>query len=485
MDTKAAIAITIFGVAMVGTIVLGVLSMRGRDANMDEFSVGGRSFGVVLTFVLLAGESYTSYSYLGAAGWSYSYGAPIFYLVAYLGVGYAAVYLFAPMIWSYAKRHGLVSISDIVAHRFRSPWFGAVIAIVTTIVILPYVQLQIQGMGLVVNALSYGEVSLKVGYVVSFVIAVSFVLVSGLRGSAWVSILKDTLVILTVAFLFFYVPLKLFGSYGDLFDRLRETKAQWLTLPGHASEGRGVSWFITTVLLNGLTYAIFPSLVAGYLGSASANAIRRNAIFLPLYSLLLLVPVLLGAAALFSSPNLDTPDLALLATVTDLLPAWVVGIVGVAAALSAIVPMAVFMLAIGTMWGKSVIGMRRTEASAHKRLTQVVIFASGLLALLGSLAFPDALVQLSVISYQGLAQLVPVLIGGLLWRRMTLPGALGGLVAGLVIVVPLTLSHHDPLGGINVGLIGLAVNIIVCVGLSLAGAGRPIAPPASVRPSSA
>jgi solute:Na+ symporter, SSS family len=471
----AAVAITIFAVAMVGTIVLGVMAMRGRDADMSEFSVGGRSFGVVLTFVLLAGESYTSYSYLGAAGWAYSYGAPIFYLVAYLGVGYVSVYLFAPLIWSYAKRHGLVSISDIVAHRFNSPWFGALIAIVTTIVILPYVQLQIQGMGLVVNALSYGEISLEVGYVVSFVISVAFVLVSGLRGSAWVSILKDALVILTVAFLFFYVPLKLFGGYGDLLDRLRESKADWLTLPGNDSEGRGVSWFMTTVALNGLAYAIFPSLVAGYLGSASANAIRRNAIFLPLYSLLLLVPVLLGAAALFASPDLETPDLALLATVQDLLPGWVVGIVGVAAALSAIVPMAVFMLAIGTMWGKSVLGLRRTASSDHKRLTQVVIFASGALALAGSLAFPDALVQLSVISYQGLAQLLPVLIGALLWKRMTLPAALAGLTAGMAIVVPLTLSGNDPLGGVNVGLYGLAVNVALVVGLSLAGVGRPIA----------
>ena len=37
-------------------------------------------------------------------------------------------------------------------------------------------------------------------------------LISGLRGSAWVSVLKDALVILTIAFLAIYLPLKLFGS---------------------------------------------------------------------------------------------------------------------------------------------------------------------------------------------------------------------------------------------------------------------------------
>ena len=164
--------------------------------------------------------------------------------------------------------------------------------------------------------------------------------------------------------------------------------------------------------------------MAGYLGSRSANTIRRNAIFLPMYSILLLVPVMLGMAALFVVPNLETSDLALLSMVTRELPGWVVGIVGVAGALSAIVPMAVFMLCIGTMWGKSVLG--GADAGRHKRQSQVVVFLSGLVALGGALLFPDALVRLSVLSYEGIAQLVPAVVGGLLWRRMTVQGALAG-----------------------------------------------------------
>ena len=151
MSTDATIAIAIFAVAMVGTLALGIAAMRGRDANLDEWTVGGRSFGVLLTWVLLAGECYTSFSYLGAAGWAYGYGAPIFYLVGYMATGYATVYLFAPMVWGYAKRHNLISITDIIAHRFGSKRFGAFVAIVATLALLPYIQLQIQGMGLVVS----------------------------------------------------------------------------------------------------------------------------------------------------------------------------------------------------------------------------------------------------------------------------------------------------------------------------------------------
>src|SRR3954451_5366483 len=231
MSTDAKVAIAIFAVAMVGTLALGVAAARGRDTDISEWSVGGRSFGVVLTWVLLAGECYTSFSYVGAAGWAYGYGAPILYLVGYMATGYATVYLFAPMVWGYAKRHNLISVSDILAHRFQSKRFGITVAAVATIALLPYIQLQIQGMGLVVSAISYGEIGLKTAFVIGFVVSVGFVLVSGLRACAWVSVFKDSMVVLTIVFLAVYLPLKLFNGYGDLFGQIRATKTEWLTLP--------------------------------------------------------------------------------------------------------------------------------------------------------------------------------------------------------------------------------------------------------------
>ena len=129
---------------------------------------------MILTWVLLAGECYTSFSYLGAAGWAYGYGAPILYLVGYMATGYATVYLFAPMVWSYAKRHepdlDRATSSPTASSRRAS---ALVVAIVATIALLPYIQLQIQGMGLVVNAISYDEIGLKTAFVIGFVVSAS------------------------------------------------------------------------------------------------------------------------------------------------------------------------------------------------------------------------------------------------------------------------------------------------------------------------
>ncbi|MFJ9180281.1 sodium:solute symporter [Streptomyces sp. NPDC102360] len=475
--SDGAVASTLFGGFMVVTLALGLLAVRGKGkgGGLTEWSVGGRSLGAVFIWVLMAGEGYTSFSYLGAAGWGYNYGAPVLYVVAYMSCGYAVGYVVGPMLWSYARQHGLVSITDMVAHRYRRPWLGAAVAVLVTVFLLPYIQLQITGMGVVVSTISYGAISLNWAYFIGFAVTTVFVVVSGLRGSAWVSVLKDALVIVTLAFLAVYVPLHYFDGYGDFLGRLVEEKSAWLTLPGSGGSPYGEGWFATTTFLNALTVVIFPTTVAGYLGARSADALRRNAMWLPAYNVLLFVPMLLGMAALFVVPGLTGADsnLALLKLVVDSLPAWVVGIVGVAAALSSIVPMAVFMLVIGTMWGSSVMslvprwrGSSEASSQAQKAGSQIVVVVAGSVALVLTYAAPNTLVRLSLISYEGMAQLVPMLLVGLLWRRLSFVGAVSGLVVGVGIVCGLVFSEHDPVFGMNAGIVALAANLAVTLAVT-------------------
>lgn len=479
--TAAAVATSVFALFMVATVALGLLAVRGRGGGgggLAEWSVGGRSLGTVFIWVLMAGEGYTSFSYLGAAGWGYNYGAPVMYVVAYMSCGYAVGYVVGPMLWDYARRHGLVGITDMVSHRYGRPWLGAAVAVLATVFLLPYIQLQITGMGVVVTTVTYGAVSLEWAYFIAFAVTTGFVVVSGLRGSAWVSVLKDVLVIGTLGFLAVYVPLHYFGGYGELFERLAAQRPQWLTLPGagRGEGGRGelgAGWFASTTVLNALTVVIFPTTVAGYLGARNADALRRNAILLPAYNVLLFVPMLLGMAALFVVPGLTGAEsnLALFKLVVDSLPAWAVGVIGVAAALSSIVPMAVFMLVIGTMWGRSVLSLlpRWSSGERQKLASQVVVVAAGTIALVMTYVAPNTLVRLSLVSYEGMAQLVPMLLLGLVWRRLTTVAAVCGLAAGVAVVCGLVFTGNDPVGGVNAGMVALAVNLAVALTVTWLG----------------
>lgn len=456
--SDAAVALSILGAFLLVALLLGLRAGRGRtERDLAEWSLGGRTLGFVLVLLLTAGETYTTFSYLGAAGWAYDNGISALYVVAYLGIGMALSYLVAPILWGYAQRHGLHSIADIAAHRFGRPWLNAVVAAVATVLVLPYVQLQITGMGVVVDSVGGGLLGLGASYVVAFVVAQAFVLLSGLRGSAWVAALKDGIVLVTLVAIAVYVPLHVVGGHGELLDRLVAERSQWLTLPGPDDPTLGVGWFASTVLLNAVVFCIFPPQVAGFLGASSPQTLRRNVMVLPLYQVLLFVPVLLGMAALFAVPGLSDSNLALFALVRDAVPAWALGLVGAAGALSAIVPMAVFMLVIGTMWGPVVTGSERT-----RRLTaQGVTLAAGLVALAMTFLFPNALVRLSLISYEGMAQLLPLVLLALFWRRMPVSAGLAGLAVGLAVDVALVASGNDPFAGVNAGVVALAANLVV------------------------
>ena len=262
-------------------------------------------------------------------------------------------------------------------------------------------------------------------------------------------------------------------------------------LPRPRSGGLNGTWFVSTLLLNAVTITVFPTTVAGYLSAKSPNALRRNALLLPWYQLLLFIPMMVGAAALFVLPALGNPDLALFRLVTDSLPAPLVAVIGVAGALSAIVPMSVFMLAIGTLCGRTLLGggngsdpRSRARGRTHrdtvpgsaedvrvKRLSQLVCFLAGLVALAGSLFHPDTLVQLSVLSYEGLAQVVPLALVSLFWRRMTAAAGVAGLFTGLGVVLLLWATDNDPYHGVNGGLLGLAANLLVVLAVTRARPG--------------
>jgi SSS family solute:Na+ symporter len=467
VNANATVSVGILTVFLAATVALGLLSARGRSKrDLAEWSVGGRSMGLVLTWVLMAGETYTSFSYLGAAGWSYTHGISGLYVVAYLSIGMAVTYVTGPLLWTYAQRHSLYTISDMAAHRFASRGAGVLVAVLATVFLLPYIQLQIMGMGVVVATISYGTIGLSAAYLLAFLVSEAFILVSGLRGSAWVSVLKDITVVVTLIVVFIWVPLHYFGGYGELLHRMTTERPQWLTLPSPANPALGIGWFVSTALLNGVVYSIFPTTVAGFLGSRSPQVLRQNAVILPFYQLLLFAPVLLGFAALFAVPGLKDSNLALFEMIREVVPSWVLGVVGAAAALSSIVPMAVFMLVIGTMWGRSVLGIHPRTAPRQRQLAQFVALLAGLLALGMTYVFPNALVRLSVLSYEGMAQLLPVVLLSLLWRRLSLVAAVSGLVVGIALDSVLVFTDRDPFHGVNAGLVALAANLLVAAAVT-------------------
>src|SRR6516162_1591463 len=135
-------ALLIIGLTMAGALALGLRAGRGREMTLEQWTVGGRGFGAIFVFLLLAGEIYTTFTFLGGSGYAYGKGAPAYYILAYGTLAYVLSYFMLPPIWRYAKENRLYSQPDFFVRKYDSRPLGVLVALVDIVALVPYLVLQ-------------------------------------------------------------------------------------------------------------------------------------------------------------------------------------------------------------------------------------------------------------------------------------------------------------------------------------------------------
>lgn len=244
-------ALPFIAAAALLALVLGFLARRGKDMNLEQWTVGGRGFGAIFVFLLLAGEIYTTFTFLGGSGYAYGKGAPAYYILAYGTLAYVLSYFMLPPIWRYAKENRLYSQSDFFVRKYDSPTLGVIVALVDIAALIPYLVLQFKGLGIIVEVAGYGAISSTLAIWIGAAIVAAYVMVSGVHGSAWTSVAKDTLILGIVIFLGIYLPYHYYGGLGSMFAAIEQAKPGFIVLPPH---GESLWWFSSTVLLTALGF---------------------------------------------------------------------------------------------------------------------------------------------------------------------------------------------------------------------------------------
>ncbi len=457
----------IFGIVLAGSIV-GFRAGAGRTMNLEEWSVAGRSFGLLFMWLLMAGEIYTTFAFLGASGWAYSRGGPALYILAYITLGYVVSFYILPYIWEIGRAHGLQTQSDFFAKRYASEQLGLLVSVVGVLFVIPYLEIQLTGLGIIVQVASFDHIPRATSMLIAVVLVASFVYLGGIRAIAWVSVLKDMLMILAAFSIGIYVPMHFFGGVAPLFRTLAETHPSHLTMPG-ATLNLGHAWFITTVLLSACGFYMWPHTFGVAFTAKSSHTLRRNAVVMPLYTISLVFIFIAGFAALLLVPGLSNGDMSLLMLARKTFPAWFLGVIGGAGALTAMVPAAIIILTASTLFAKNVYRPLLAPAMTDDgvaRLAKVMVLVLSLTSFYLALHSSTTLVALLLLGYAGVTQFFPGVLLGLFWPRVTTAGVGSGLMTGLAVVAALMLTHRDLFLGVNAGFVALCINFSVTLVVS-------------------
>ncbi len=451
-------------------LALGLCVSKARNMSLEQWSVGGRGFGTMLVFLLLAGEIYTTFTFLGGSGWAYGKGAPAFYIIAYGSIAYIMSYWLLPAIWRRATEWRVVSQAEFFAKAYNSRALGNVVAIVSVIALIPYLVLQLKGLGIIVSESSYGAISTTMAIWIGTAAVVTYVVLAGIHGSAMTAAIKDVLVLVVVVGLGIALPVSLHGGIGPMFEQIARERPEFLTLP---AQGLSPTWFMSTVLLTVCGFYMWPHTFGSVFSAKDARVFKRNAALMPLYQLILLFVFFVGFAALLSVPGLEgsDADLALLRITRETYGPFVVGIVGSAGLLTALVPGSMILMATATLLARMLRPTVNGAGGASITFARLLVPVVAAVALFFTFRGGDTLVTLLLMGYALVTQLFPALISAL-WpkARVTAAGAISGILVGVAVVGIVTLSGTTVatllpswpvyVTDLNIGALALLLNIV-------------------------
>jgi len=466
IETTQAIVIA---VSFAVITVVGLYAGRWKKADLrdlDEWALGGRQFGGVLTWFLQGGSVYTTYSFVAVPALVFGAGAIGFFALPYLIITYLVAFLVVPRLWQHAHDRGYVTPADFVRDRFQSRALAAAVTVTGIVATMPYIALQVYGI-----EICMAEIGLPVqaSLWTAFALLAVITYLAGLRSATLIAVVKDVLIWVTVIVSVIYIPIHL-GGYAHAFSQIPPSK---LVLPGHLQAD-----YVTLAIGSGLALFLYPHTLTGALASRDRYVVQRNSIFLPVYTVMLGLLAILGYLAIPAGVHPDPHygnNIAVPALLDKVFPPWFAGVGLASIAIGALVPAAMMAIAAANLFARNVWRELRPQTTPHEQ-TRVSKLAS-LVVKFGAVGFVLAAPTTYVVNFQLAAgvwilQTLPAVFLGVVWRRLPARAVLAGWAVGTAYGTYLLVragfdssstsfgigSHHAEL---FIGIPALAANLLV------------------------
>lgn len=459
--------------------VLGFWAARWQSGgqktkqHLDEWGLGGRRFGLWITWFLIGGDFYTAYTVIAVPALVYAVGAYGFFALPYTILVYPIVFVIMPALWKRAHAHGYVTAGDVVYGRFGSRPLELAVALTGVLATMPYIALQLVGMQVIIHGLGLtGELPLTA----AFIILALYTYSSGLRAPALIAFIKDLMIYIVVIVAVVVVPYHL-GGYGAVFDAAGKAYVAKGGATGLTLKPAQYVPYATLALGSALAAFMYPHTLTGIFAAKSANTIRQNAVFLPVYTILLGLIAMLGYMAYAANIHVGSPNDVVPELFSTLFPSWFTGFAFSAIAIGALVPAAVMSIGSANLftrnfWKAYVNPQVSPEGEAKVAKITSLVVKVGALGFIIFLPTQYAL-DLQLLGGVWIVQTLPAVVFGLFFRWFRAPALLTGWVVGMATgsylafsdgIKPVHVLHFgDAAIGVYTGLIALVTNIVVVI----------------------
>ena len=436
LGSQVVILITI-AVYLIAMVLIGVyFGKKGSGNSSDDFYLGGRKMGPLVTAMSAEASDMSSYLLMGLPGLAYLCGLPeVSWTCIGLAIGtYLNWLIVARRLRRYSARIGAITVPDFFSRRYgdKKNLLSAIAAVVILVFFIPYTASGFKAIGTLFNSL-FG-VDYHTAMIVGAIVVIGYTVLGGFMAVSFTDLIQS--IFMTIALIVVVVfGIQQAGGVDTVIANaealpgyLSMTKGYDVTTGGAASFG-GLS--IISTLAWGLGYFGMPHILLRFMAikeEKKLNDSRRIATVWVVISMFIAVAIgVIGYSVsvagkvpfLTNSSDAETIiiKLADLMSQHGTLLAIVAGVIlsGILAA---------------TM--STADSQLLTAASSVSRVTVLVVAAIGII-----LAWDPNSSVFRVVSFAWAgfgAAFGPVVLFSLFWKRSNKWGALAGMVAGGVMV---------------------------------------------------
>ncbi len=419
----------------------------------------GRRTTSPLVYTLSLAVYCTSWTFYGSVGIAADSG--LGFLPIYLGPTLVAVLfpLFLPRFIALCQRHRVSSVPDLLAARYgKSAGLAALATLVAVVGVVPYIALQLRAVDMSFRLLTGAEHAagpwwMDTSLWIAAVMAV-FAMVFGtrslqateqhhglVRAIALESVLKLTALLLVGGFVLFFV----LDGWDGFVEAMRSQPAEWMQI---RTDSRGYGDWLVLLLLSMSAVVLLPrQFQMLVVENDNVDHARTAAWMFPLYLLLInlsVLPIAVAGRMLFAEGTpADTWVLAFPLLQEQPAIALIVFLGGLSAATGMIIVESTALatmvsndLALPLMLRARSAGLLPLELGKRllrvRRGSMIAVLMLGY-AYVSATSEQRSLVSMGLVSFAAVAQFVPGVLLGLVWRGLQGRGVAIGLATGFVV----------------------------------------------------
>ncbi len=467
-------AIALLAIYAGALALIAFLSRRASTAgSLSDFYLAGRGLGVPVLVLTLYATQYSGNSLIGYPGEAYRMGFAWIMSASFM-MAVVVVYLtFAPGLKQAASEHAFVTPADWFDHRWGSPLLTHCANLLLIVAITNYLLAQLMAIGHLTEGISDGAIPYAAGVLLFAVVIVLYETLGGLRAVAWTDALQGVLLLIGLAGILAAVLTSSGGLFG-LTEWLTENRPELVQRP----EPDLLRTWMSNILTVGFAAAVYPQAIQRIYAARSARVLRRSLgimAFMPLVTMPVVVLVGLYGVRRYDG---ELGEIGADQVMPMLLREWTQGspLFAISASLVLLGAMAAIMstadsvlLSLSSILTKDVLGRGLLKDADEAKLTRWGKTLSwAIMAALVAVALVPRLTLwgLAELKNELLCQVSPLFFLGVGWRGLTARGALIGLAAGTSVAAGTKLLGYGKVYGIHTGLLGLVLNVALCVGVS-------------------